>query len=156
MKNNAITLDGYFEEWQKVHNESFVVALQVFMVGTRPHVEAVDPCPRHEFDEVFVALVVLCEHDEVPSALVVVLFAAVALLASCHVHLAPEDRLEQGKSLCLPLTVHLVAIVEQFFHTEHISMVGDGNATHAVGNGLVYQFLNARLSIEYGVVCMNV
>ena len=54
----------------RTDDEPFVVALQVFTVGTRTHVVAIHPRAAHQLDEVLVALVVLGEHDEVVAALV--------------------------------------------------------------------------------------
>ena len=140
----------------RAHDEALVVALQLVVVGTRTHVESVYPCVRHELDEVLVALVVLGKHDEVPSALVVMVLAAVGHLAPGHIHLTAEDGLELGQAFLLPLAVHLVAIIEQLLHTEHVAMVGDCDAAHAVANRLVYQIFDARLSVENREVCMYV
>ena len=129
-----------------------MIAEQVFTVGTRTHVEAVHPCPRHQFDEVFIAVVVFGEHDEVPSALVVLVLVAVGLGAPCHIHLASEDGFEGFLALFFEFLVFLVAVVEQLFHSHHVAMIGDGHSPHTVADGLVDQTLYAGLSVEQRIV----
>ena len=48
---------------RRTDDESFMVAFQVGAVGTRSHVETVDPRTADKLDEVFIALVVLGKHD---------------------------------------------------------------------------------------------
>ena len=84
-----------------------------------------------------------------------VLFA-VAFASVSHIHLASEYRLEGFFAFVLQLAVNLVAIVEQFLHSEHIAVVSYGHAAHAVGYRFVHKFLYGRLSVENGVICMYV
>ena len=127
-------------------------ALQVVAVGTGTHIEAVDPRTADQFDKVLVAFIVFGQHNEVPSALVALVGLAHLLLAVGHIHFATENGLEGFQSFLLALSVHLVAIVEQFLHAEHIAVVGESHAAHAVANGFVHKFLDARLSVENAII----
>ena len=133
-----------------------MILFQILTVGTRTHIESVYPCSRHELYQILVSVIVLCQHDEVIAALVLLRVGAVALMSSCHIHLTSEYRLELGLTIIAQLAIYLVAIVEQLFHTEHVSMVGDCHSLHAVGNRFVNEFLDARLSVKYTIIRMNV
>ena len=52
--------------------------------------------------------------------------------------------------------VLLVDIVEELLDTEHISMVGHCDSSHAVGHGFVYQPGNRSLSVKNRILRMNV
>ena len=80
----------------------------------------------------------------------------VLLLAVGHIHLTTEDRLEGLQSLFLPASVHLITVIEEFLDAKHVAMIGDSHAFHIVGNGFVYEFRDARLSVEYAVIGVNV
>ena len=134
----------------------FMVSLKVFAVCPRSAVEAVHPGVRHELDKVLVAVVVLGQQYEVVAAQVAAFLRLVLLLVVGHIHLASEYRLERLQPLGLAFAVHLVAVVEQLLHAEHIAVVGDGHALHSVGYGLVNQLGNARLTVEYRIIGMYV
>ena len=140
----------------RTNNEVLVVALQVDAVGTGPHVIAVDPRPRNQFDEVLVSVIVLGKYDQMVTALV---FTSVFLFLGSmlgHIHLAAEDRLEGLFSFFLEFLVDTVAIVEKLFDAKHVAMVGDSHSPHAVGNSLVDKSFDARLSVENRIICMYV
>ena len=140
----------------RTDDETLMKLLQVGVVGAGTHIEAVNPGARHEFDEILITLIVLGQNDEVPSTLVMVLLATVGLRAAGHIHLATENRLEFRLAFGLPLLVDLVAIVKQFLDTHHVAMIGDGHAAHAVGQGFIDKFVDARLSVEDGIIRMYV
>ena len=48
--------------------------------------------------------------------------------------------------------VLLVDIVIKFLDAEHVAVVGDGNALHAVLHGLVHQAADAGLSVQQGIL----
>ena len=146
-------LSGYA---RRANYQSFVVCLEVCAVGTRAHIEAVNPRAAHQLDKVLVALVVLCQHNQVVTTLVALVFHLVGLRAARHVHLASEYGLKLGLALLTQLGVLLVAVVEELLDAEHIAVVGHGHASHAVGYGLVNQPLDAGLAVEDAVVCMYV
>ena len=50
----------------------------------------------------------------------------------------------------------LPTVVEELLYAEHVAVVGHGHAPHAVGNGLVYQFLDTCLSVKNAVISMYV
>ena len=82
-------------------NQVFVKLLQIFVVRTRTHIEAVHPRARNEFDEVVVAVLVLGQHNKVPAAAVNLSFLQFLVAAARHVHLATENRLEIGNRFLL-------------------------------------------------------
>ncbi len=140
----------------RAYDEVFVITLQVFAVRSRTHVEAIDPRTRDEFDQILVAIVILGQHDEVPSALVALVGLTKFLLAVGHIHLTAENGFERLQPFLLAAAVYLIAIVEQLLHAEHVAVVGDGHAAHAVANSLVNQFLDTRLSVEDTIIGMYV
>ena len=70
-------------------------------VGARTHVETVNPSPRHQFDKVVVAMLILGQHHQVPAALVHTLLFQPLVAAARHVHFTTEDRFEVGNALLL-------------------------------------------------------
>lgn len=62
-----------------------------------------------------------------------------------HIHLAAEDGLEGQVRI---LALEFVDIVEVFLDAEHIAVVGDGQAGHAVGYGLVDKRRDGRLPVK--------
>ena len=85
-----------------------------------------------------------------------VLLAVLLLFPSMagDIHLTTEDGFEGLQPLFLATLVDATHIVMKFFDTKHVAMVGDGHAAHAIAHGLVDQFLDARLAVEYRVICM--
>ena len=67
-----------------------------------------------------------------------------------------RNALFQRLYLVLGLSVLLVDIVIELLHAEHVAMVGQGQAPHAVGHCLVDQALYAGLPVEDGVLTVNV
>ena len=80
----------------------------------------------------------------------------ILLIVMRNIHLTTEDRLERFLTIRLELFVYSVTIVEKLLYTEHISMVGNGNTLHSVGNSLVNELTDRRLSVKYGIIRMNV
>ena len=54
------------------------------------------------------------------------------------------------------LAVDLVAIVEELLDAEHVAVIGHSHALHAVLYGLVNEFRDTRLSVEYRILGMYV
>ena len=133
----------------RTYDESFVIFLQFFMVCTRSVVKALNPRIRHQFYEVLVTLKVLCQHNEVISSKVFLCLLQMHVAASCYIHLTSEYWLERFLTFGFSSFVHAIAIVEQFFYTEHVSVVSDSHTSHTVSNSLVNQFLHWRLSVKY-------
>ena len=148
-------LSGYLAgQTCRTDDEALVILLQILAVGAGAHVVAIDPRTTHQFDKILIARIVLGQHDEVVAALV--LLAVLLLLQSMagDIHLTTEDGLEGFQALFLATFIDATHIVMKFFDTKHVAMVGDGHAAHAIAHGLVYQFLDARLTIKYRVICM--
>ena len=110
----------------------------------------------HQLDEVFVAAVVFSQHDEVVTTHVAHVLDLVEPTAASHIHLTAEDGLEGLFPLGLQLLVNRVGIVEKFLDAEHVSMVGDGQSSHPVGNSLVNEPLHGRLAVKNGIIGMYV
>ena len=88
--------------------------------------------------------------------LVAILGNLVGLVVSGHIHLASEYRLEWFQPLFFPALVDAGTIVGELLYAKHHSVVGDGHAPHAVGNSLVNNFVNLRLPVENGIMCVDV
>ena len=54
------------------------------------------------------------------------------------------------------LAVFLADVVEEFLDAEHVAVVGEGNAGHAVGHGFVDQGVDRCLAVEHGVLRVDV
>ena len=138
----------------RTDDESFVVFLQVLAVRTWTHVEAVYPRTTHQLDEVLVALIVLGQHNQVITALMLlVVFQQLRTIAR-HVHLTTKDGLEGLQTVFLAAFVDAADIVVKLLDAEHVAMIGYRHASHAVAYGLVNQAFDARLTVQDRVVCM--
>ena len=73
-----------------------------------------------------------------------------------HIHLTAEDGLEGLKPVLLALRVDIIADIEELLYAEHVAMVCNSHATHAIVYGLSDKLLDWRLAVKYGVVCMYV
>ena len=80
----------------------------------------------------------------------------ILLVVMRNIHLTTEDWLERFLAISLEFLVDSVTIVKQLLYTEHISMIGNGNTLHSVGNSLVNELTDRRLSVKYGIIRMNV
>ncbi len=151
---------------------TLVVLFQLEVVGTRTHIESLGPRLRYDLYEVMISLGILRQQNQVVAALVLL-----ALLhrqtATGHIDLATYYRLEilLGQSVVLGLQsgylgldgLHLVAtravfllhIVPKLLYTEHVAVVGNRNAFHSVGDCLVDEPLNTRLTVQNGVLRMD-
>ena len=131
----------------RANNQAFMIFLQINTIGTRTLIETIHPRAADQFDEVLVSLIVLCQHDEMVSAHVTLLFHLVLFPAMSHIHLAAKDGLEGFLAFLLPTLVHSSHIIEELLDAKHVAVVGDGHASHAVIQGLVHQFGDARLPV---------
>ena len=78
----------------RADDEALMVLLQILAVSTWTHIETVHPRTTHQFDEIFVAGIVLGQHDEVVTTLVFLVIFQQFRPVSRHIHLATEDGLE--------------------------------------------------------------
>ena len=140
----------------RTNNEVFMIFLQFLTVGTRPHVIAVLPGMAHQFDEVFVAPIVLRQYDEVVTTHVAHILDLVEPTAPSYIHLTAKDGLERLLPVGLQLLVNRIGIVEKFLDAKHVAMVGDGQSAHPVGNSFVNEPLHGRLTVENGIISMYV
>ena len=144
-----------------------------------------------------ISLLVLCQHNEVPSALVNTSVLQSHVVAARNIHLASEDRHEIGyafvlfdrflqispdfvnraslvpgrrKSSVINLRESLLICLYGFFclspasrnlikkllHAHHIAMIGKRHTLHSVGYSLINHLLYRSLSVENGVLRVNV
>ena len=96
-----------------------MVFLQFLAVCSRTIIETVDPGIADEFDQVLIAVGILGQHDEVIAA-----------------------------KVFLGLFQAFVTVMK-FFNTEHVAVIGNRHASHAVLNSFVHKLLDTRLSIKY-------
>ena len=140
----------------RADDEILMVFLQVGAVGAWTVVVAVYPGPRDQFDEVFVPMIVLGQHDEMIAGVVAVLLHLVLLTVAGNVHLAAKDGLEGLLSVFLSVFVDFGTIVRKLLDAVHHAVVGDGHTPHTVADGLVHQVVDARLSVENREMGVNV
>ena len=136
------------------HDQVLMVFLQFMTVSTRTTVETVHPRVAHKFDEVLIAVGILRQYDEVIATLVIPGLLQMHVATTRHIHLTAEDGLERFEAVFLTLFVHAVADVVKFLNAEHVAVIGDGHALHAVADGFIYKLLDTRLTIEDRVVGM--
>ena len=121
----------------RTDDQSFMILLQISTIGSRSHIMTIHPRPAYQLDEVLIALVVLGQDDQVITTHIRLVYLARFITVSGHVHLASEDGFERFLPFFLEFSVHLVASIEELLNAEHITMIGNGHATHAVGDRLV-------------------
>ena len=95
-----------------------------------------------------VALLVLGENDEVVA--VVALAEVFGEVLHGHIHLAAEYRFELFPVRLLG--VHLIHVIEKLLDTEHVAVVGKGDAGHTVFNGAIHEAGNGSLAVEQAVL----
>ena len=132
----------------RTDDEAFVKEFQVVAVGSGFVVEPVNPRTRNQFDQVVIALLVLRQHDKMIAHSVAQLLVFRFLIAWGNVHFTADNRFEGFQTLVLALLVKFVACVAEFLDTHHVTMIGDGHASHAVGRGFVEEFRYTGLSVE--------
>ena len=121
-----------------------VVLLQDFVADPRTIVHTLDMGDRDYLHQVLVAVVVLCEKDEVvigPVCLVLEL-----VVSYRDIYLTADDRLDIG--------VFLGEFVE-LLYSIHVAMVGDGQGRHSELLRTVEQILDRGLSVEDGILGMD-
>ena len=127
-------------------DDPLMVLLQLTVVGPGVIVHALGPRVRHDLDKVLVPLQVLGQQDQVIA--VVSLVDAVMARVVGDIHLAAEDGFELFLALLTPLTVHLAHIVVELLDAEHVAVVGNCHAPHAVGYSLVNHRFNGRHAVK--------
>ena len=78
------------------------------------------------------------------------------MLGSLLAALQGSNALLQVLDFSVRPPVLLVDIVEELLDAEHVAMIGHRNTPHAVGHRLVYQPGNGSLSVQYGILGMDV
>ena len=140
----------------RTDNQSFMIFLQLLMIRSRTVIEAIHPGVTDKLDQVLIAKFVLGQHNQVIATQVLLGLLQVHVAPSGHIHLTSEDGLERLQSLFLASLVDTIAYIMEFLDAEHIAMVSDGHAFHAVGNSLVNQFLDTRLTVKNRIIGMYV
>ena len=140
----------------RTDNQVLMIFLQFHPVGTRTVIETVDPRVADQLDEVLVAIGILGQYDQVVTAQVLLMFLQTLIATTSHIHLTAEDGFERFESFFLTTLVHVVTDIVKFLDAEHITVVGDGHAFHAVVDCLIDEPFDTRLSVENGVVGMYV
>ena len=141
---------------RRADNQVFMILFQVGTVGSRAHVVTIHPRITHQSDEVLVSVIVLGEHDEVVTTHIALVLLTVAFGTSSHIHLTTDDRLEGFQSFLLSVFVDFSTIVNEFLDAEHHTMIGYSHTLHAILDSLVNKMRNLGLTIEDGILCMNV
>ena len=77
----------------------------------------------------------------------VVLVLELIIIMSCHVDLASDDRLDLRKFL---------RDLQEFLHSVHISMVGDGQCGHAELLGPLEKAADGCLTVKDGILSVDV
>ena len=146
-------------ETRRSDDEAFAVGLEFMFVSARMGIETIGPGFRHEFYQILVACLVLCQHNEMAPLVVTVNDFRQAFLG--HVHLAADYKTEVlvlyavdpafdllgfrrvaalfgfFELFLVALQATAVDIIIYLFHTEHIAVVCNGHSGHAVGQRLV-------------------
>ena len=155
-----VTLDNLLRHFAtntgRADNEVFVESSKILAVSSRTTVISIYPRTRHEADKILISVEVLGKNDEVITTEVTIRLHHILLVMVRYIHLAAKDRFEGFLAISLELFVYTITIIEKFLYTEHISMVGNGNTLHPVGNSLIDEFADGRLSVKYGIIRVNV
>ncbi len=119
-------------------DETFMILFNDLMAHAGPIIHAVDVPLRDNLHQVQVAGIVLGQEDEV----VITLFL-LAVVPFGHVHLAADDGLHVGV---------LLGKLEELLYAEHVTVVRDGQGGHPQLVGPVKKVLDGRLSVQDGVL----
>ena len=116
------------------------------------HVESFGPGLRYNLDKILVACKVFGQNDKMAACV----FFVDLLVERFErdIHLASHDSLEL--LVFFALGVDFLDVVGELLDAEHIAVVGDGDARHSVGYSLVNQVFDGRLTVEKGVLCVDV
>ena len=121
---------------------------KVFTVGSRTHIVAIYPRSGHKLYEILVSVVVFGKYNKVVATHVAFLLNLVFLATVGYIHISAEYGFEWFLAVFLEFPVHFIAVVEQLFHAKHIAVVGNSHAFHSVGDSLIDEFLDRRLSVK--------
>ena len=123
-------------------DQVLMVLLEHLMAHAGTVVEALDMARGDDLHEVLVAVVVLRQQDQV-----IIPLLLHPMVALGHVDLAADDGLHVRM---------LLRILEEFLHPVHVAVVRNGEAGHPEFLGPVEQVLDGRLSVEDGILGMDV
>ena len=127
---------------------AFVVFLHFRLVSTWVIVVSFTPCLGDNLYKVVIAFLVLGKKYEMVAAVV---FGLLVLQPSrSYIYFTSYDWLEF--LFFAPFGIQLVHVIEELFDAHHVAVVGEGNAFHAIGNGLVNKLLYGSLPVKYGVL----
>ena len=115
---------NFARDTRRTNNQSLVIGLQVFAVGSGAHIIAVYPRPRHQLYQVFISRIVLRQHNQVVATHVSILLHLICFVVSRHIHLASDDGLKRGQTFFFAFGINLFAVVIKLFCAEHIAVVG--------------------------------
>ena len=125
-------------------DEALVVLQDEFLVDARVFaVKALHVTQRAEFDEVFVPLRVFGEEKLVVAFVAVFLGEGAPVTVGDHVKFAAHDRF---------YALVFGGFGHELEHPEHIAVVGDGQAFHAVGGGFFKKAGDGSGAVEQGVL----
>ena len=110
---------------------------------------------RHQLDQVLIAMVILCQNDQVIAAHVSMFLDLILQTMSSHIHFTSKNGLERFFPFLLQLLINAVGIIKKLFHPKHVPMVSQRHASHAITYGFVYEFWDLGHSIQNRIMCMN-
>ena len=141
-------LGNFTAQARRAADDAFMVFLQLAVVGSGMGIKALGPAVGDNFNEVLVALQILGQQNQVATdiALVDVLMAVLV----GDIDLTAEDGLEL--LIIAAFLVQLGHIVVKFLDAEHVAVVSNGHAAHAVGYSLIDQCLDRSLSVKNRVL----
>ena len=174
----------------RADNQSLMILFQFIAVGTGAHIVSICPGSGYQLYQVVITFLILCQHNQVPAALVGFTFLFVHS-AACHIHLATDYRFEQlifsfrnlsaavGKFRFLIFASYLAAldtgnplleilnisfrsaillidVIGKLLDAEHITVISYGNTLHSILHRLVNQRTYTGLTVEEGILGMNV
>jgi len=127
-------------------DQSFAELPEDFLVDSRPIVEAFQVGDAGEFEEIFIALKILGQQQQVIRCFADALSAFFAAVFGGNVGLVTDDRFDacsHGRGV-------------KFYSAVHVAVIGDGEGVHAVLLALVEQVVEAAGAVEQGIMRVHV
>ena len=116
-------------------------------------IETFDVTLRHDLHQVFVAVEVLGQQDEVIIGFVLAVLD-LRVVVACHIDLAPDDRLDLEMPGSL---VHMLACeLEELLDTVHVAVIRDGQGRHPHLLGPVEQGRDGGESVKNRILRVDV
>ncbi len=132
-----------------------MILFEHLIVDTWTHIISIYPTNRNQFNKVLISILILGQQNKVPATHIRLTFTFLHTTTS-HIDLTAKDRFHTRQTFLFATFVLLSCNVEKLFDAEHISVIGNSKARHAVFGCLIKEPANLTLAVKEGIFCMYV